>query len=263
MPNADVDRLIVYRSCPVSREQFVAFWAERHSDRHRIPSNHRSIASSQSDGEPALQSLFWYTEGMSNLDDLQSRFDRVKRAVDAVIEHDRQAVRAKPFVTANGKRAGILVDFWGDRSPDEVEDNIDWIVYNVWHLADHIRRTLKQIGKNPKLVDDTIENCRALKICADLAERDKHGPERKGGHWTGESLRYGHTQPSLKLTDGVVTMESNPNGSISPTVSKDNPVVYSREIVNAAGDAVGDAVEIADDAMTCWESLLTREGIQA
>jgi hypothetical protein len=63
----------------------------------------------------------------------------------------------------------------GLKAPEAVADDIaHWCVW-VWSMKDRMKAFAVSLGHEPSLVETVVDQDRNLQICADLANREKHG----------------------------------------------------------------------------------------
>src|SRR5688572_13012885 len=63
----------------------------------------------------------------------------------------------------------------GLKSPEAVADDIaHWCVW-VWSMKDRMKEFAVSLGRQASLVETVVNGDRDLQICADLANREKHG----------------------------------------------------------------------------------------
>ena len=63
----------------------------------------------------------------------------------------------------------------GIKSHTEAEDSAFNLLIWVWNAKDYLKRWAESNGKNTRLVEDAVTANTALAVCADLANRLKHG----------------------------------------------------------------------------------------
>ena len=179
-----------------------------------------------------------------DINEITSRLKRFHRTLDPLFK-----TSAEEFVS----------DFRGDMSDEAIHDQVISLIYSVYHLKDHIITWARGNGRSSETVERTVNSSRALRLCADLANQDKHG-RLKGKGRSKEYPQYGTVTRGLRPRDGKVVVERSANGRMLAQVSDRTPVIFSLEVVNSQGEVIGEAVEIAKQAMDDWRHLLSELG---
>ncbi len=143
--------------------------------------------------------------------------------------------------------------------PDERIQGAVWeFAERVWHLKDRLHQWVKATGDNTD-VEAFVKTSQRLLICADLANKKKHG----------RSENRSKLNPQL----GNVIFDTSKSGAIEFFYSgagKDKellvanpvPIRFTVELLIHDGTAsLGDAVEIIHQAFTEWLPLIQKLGI--
>ena len=62
----------------------------------------------------------------------------------------------------------------GIKSPEQLEDDILTLFVWLWSIKDYLKNTAKKNGKDPKRIENIINENKALKYVSDIANRAKH-----------------------------------------------------------------------------------------
>lgn len=163
---------------------------------------------------------------------------------------------------AGTTRSGALRSSDGP-TPAQLENAAVGILLNVAHVRDSARKHAKALGKDPDDVDRAISDSEALKIVIDLAERDKHGGDKRDGGLSGQNPRLGWLVRGVPLgvprpepvhiTVGPSGLVATPDGLLS--------IVLNGPITNSKGETVGYFKDVVQEALQAWEHLFQAWGI--
>jgi len=113
-------------------------------------------------------------------DELMGRVRRIYAAIDAVQEFDLAKVPSRVISTSQVQ--GVMQDFRGGMSEEEIANSAYALIHNIANLRDHLRRWAAKNGKDKGKVDATFAASLELRILQDLSNNDKHGPPRDDGN---------------------------------------------------------------------------------
>jgi hypothetical protein len=202
-------------------------------------------------------------------DDIADRIRRLYTAVGESVEHDLSTLR--PEVGREMQPEGEYVvyshDFGGGLTDEQLHNKVTSIILHVTHLRDHLRKWAKKHRKNPKAVDAVVNRSAALKIVIDLADREKHGGDRRDGGKSGRSprivdlcrpLRINQSAPEtgVEITLGPMAqldVHSIGGGSVSLAITAD--------VVDDRGSVIGKLDAVLENALRAWETLLSEWGL--
>lgn len=63
----------------------------------------------------------------------------------------------------------------GKQDMETLVNKISIILYNISSLKDHLKKKLVEVGGNPNLVEDEINNSLHLQVVMDIVNQEKHG----------------------------------------------------------------------------------------
>jgi hypothetical protein len=187
-------------------------------------------------------------------DELLSRLKRLHAAVGATNEFDLGKFGPKVSAT------GFYQDFTGGLAPEEIENLAHSAISHVAHLDNHLRRWAKANGKDLAIVRDEISKSGPLALLQDLANIEKHGPERGKGR-SDKSPKLVEVERVLRLETGTkagsgVFVTFHPTG---PTVRASSggtvSVVIDGRIVDQGGGTIADLHDTLSKAVEDLERL--------
>jgi len=142
--------------------------------------------------------------------------------------------------------------------PDErIYDRILEFAKAVWHLKDRLYQYAKA-SKQPVDVDHVAKQSSDLLVCADLANKKKHG----------RNENRSQLDPHL----GLVSFDTSKNGTIEMyydgamkdkelIVAKPVPIPYSVDILDQDDTIIGDARVVINRGFNDWLPLIRQLGI--
>lgn len=199
-------------------------------------------------------------------DSLAHRIKRIYAAIDALQELDLSKLPAR---MVRGPRViGIMQDFSGGLSPEDMANIAHTAIHNIANLQDHLRRWAAHNGRDKSRVDVAFNSSQPLKIIKDLSNNDKHGyPPRGRGH-SGVAPRALDIRRVMRLTTGaeagsrvVMTLGRVGVPKVSATKGGGARGIVTGEVVDKDGNAIGDLYDIEAKAVEAWEELLRDLGL--
>lgn len=190
---------------------------------------------------------------LSSVQQLQRLWSRIHRISKAVATNAGPGDRWS-CTFENGSTTQYV--FRGIKSLREFEDEVSSQLVWVWSLKDHIQAWAADRGINPELVEQAADSTWALRLCADLANREKHPRPRKSrsGVWP----RLGKVAFSAPQ-ESISRLIFGPD-SVEVEFKNQEEVKFIAPVLDNQGNEVGDALEIVSQAIKCWEDLILRLG---
>ena len=198
-------------------------------------------------------------------DDLISRVQRLYAAIGATEETDIS--KFMPKVINDGSRVGFYQDWSGGRSDAELANTAHILIYNIANLKDVLKKWAVRKGKDKTEVDNAFKSSQALKIIKDLSNNDRHGydPKKRGN--SGKSPRVDRITSIMRMTTkpqkgSFVSLTLNRQGVPQIAGSGTAEVIITGDILDRAGNKIGDLHETALEAVKIWESVLGDFGVK-
>lgn len=197
-----------------------------------------------------------------DFNDLNSRLERLSLALDKRYELD-----IKPQVNISRKVSGDIHEIgfsFGAMEETEMIERIFSVINNVASLKDHLKNKLESIGKDPKLVENMINNSKALSLILDLWNQDKHGYPLK------KTNRSKLNPQIVNVDQGLVISNSSNKASVSFTITEDSAsyassenaaIAISGEVVDGSGKFIISVENMFRQAITGLESFLKAQGL--
>jgi hypothetical protein len=198
------------------------------------------------------------------MDDIMLRISRIYAAIDAIEECDPKKMVAK--VIQNDVIIGVVQDFRGGLSDDQLSNQAHSVIHNIANLRDNLRRWAANNGHDKDRVDTLIENSIENRILQDLSNNDKHGyPPRGGGHSKKSPLLTKLTRVMRLQTQAkegsMIGMTIGTNGVPRFFGDGTAKAVVTGDVVDNEGEYVGDLYEIVTKAVEIWERQLSDWGL--
>ena len=141
---------------------------------------------------------------------------------------------------------------------EEVEDDISTLIVWIWCLKDHIEKQIKVMGRSVDVVRAFVRKQEAIQICADLANREKHGGSSLCP-WTNYDPRLDRLRFSVPQA-GIASITINATSSVID-VSRPELVRLARDVLADDGRVIGEAIAIAAEALSAWGRFCLEQGI--
>jgi hypothetical protein len=157
----------------------------------------------------------------------------------------------------DGETQRLVVE--GIRSPSEFGQRVGQLAEAAWALKDYIKLAAEDAGIKPKdyevAVNDAIQTCPSLGLCSDIANSLKHGKIDRTR--SGRRARLG--APKVVMPgESFASIAFIGNGVVKPTIAHPDRVTYSVPVVSDAGDVLGDAVTVIEEALAELERIRER-----
>ena len=198
-------------------------------------------------------------------DALISRVQRLYVAIGATEETDIS--KFMPKVINDGSRVGFYQDWSGGRSDAELANTAHMLIYNIANLKDLLKKWGVRNGKDKTKVDSAFKSSQALKIIKDLSNNDRHGydPKKRGN--SGKSPRVDRITSIMRMTTkpekgSFVSLTLNRQGVPQIAGSGTGKVIITGDILDGAGNKIGDLHETALEAVKIWQSVLGDFGVK-
>ena len=193
------------------------------------------------------------------IEDLRTPLERFERRVPLQPDRPGHYVMfdQRPRRLINGLRLGGLGSL--ALPDDRITDEMLELAKAVWHLRDHLHRFAKAAGRRVD-VRAHAEKSSEMLICADLANKKKHGA----------SENRSKLNPEL----GLVRFDTSRNGAVELfsdgatnekelIVSNTTPIPFVVELKLDGKASISDAVEVIIRAVQHWMPLINDLGILA
>lgn len=143
--------------------------------------------------------------------------------------------------------------------PDERIQGAVWeFAERVWHLKDRLHQWVKATGDNTD-VEAFAETSQKLLMCADLANKKKHGQTENRSKVNPD---VGNVNFDTSKSGPVEFFYSGAGKDKELLVTNPVPIRFTVELLIRDGTAsLGDAVEIIHQAFTDWLPLIQKLGI--
>ena len=192
--------------------------------------------------------------------EIERRLSRLYAAVGELEETDLSKFPVRAMSPSSSER---VHDFSGGRTDEGLENLAHSVIAGIANLGDHARTFAKLSGRDPKLVDGAIGQSESLRLLIDLANREKHGGDRRDGGESGQQPRLGLIVRGLELRPlgGVNVAVSFGEAGTVVTPAGHLAVVLNAQILNATGETIGYLRDLVKEGLRAWEGLFREWGI--
>ena len=145
----------------------------------------------------------------------------------------------------------------GLKSHAEAEDSAYNLLIWAWSAKDYLKKRAEALGRNGRAVEQAVNNDPDLAICADPANRLKHGSLDRGSR-SGLNPRFG--QVSFRAPQTAVGSLTFRAFEVEAQIEDPSQVDFLLPVLNNAGEEIGDAFVYAQTAILALERM--RDGIE-
>ena len=196
-----------------------------------------------------------------DFNDLNSRLKRLSVALGKRYELDiKSQVKIARKVTS-GKHA---VEFsFGTLDETEMIERIFNVINNIAGLKDHIKNKLRSKNKDPKLIENMINNSDVLKLIMDLWNQDKHGYPLTKKNRSKRNPKIININQGLTISRGKkASVSFSITANCASYASSENAaVVISGEVVDETGSFIISVENMFKQAITDIENFIKSQNL--
>ncbi|HUW20013.1 MAG TPA: hypothetical protein VMW16_11995 [Sedimentisphaerales bacterium] len=192
-------------------------------------------------------------------DAIVERIGRIYAAVGGLEEDDPAKLRANVIQTERIK--GLLQDFRGDLTDDDLCNYAHMAIDNIANLRDHLKGWAVHNGQNKARVDEAVNNSLGLQIVIDLADNDKHGYPPRNGGYSGKCPKLVKINRVMELRTrakegSTIGMTLGAGGVPKFFGDGTGKAIITGDVVDNNNKRIGELSEIIGQAVDAWERLL-------
>jgi hypothetical protein len=185
--------------------------------------------------------------------EIDKLFERLARHVNATKRHSGEGA-AWQLTLPNGEIH--TYGMFGVRTHAEAMDSAENLIMWIWASKDYLKKRANYVGKESRSIEEFVNQNFFLSVCADLANRLKHGgldKSRGKGPRSGMNPKLGEVSFTFPQTAiGSLVFSYNYTGV---NVSDPEKVEVKLPILAENGDHIGDAFDFAYQAIQALEHL--------
>lgn len=144
----------------------------------------------------------------------------------------------------------------GLKSHADAQDSAFNLLIWIWNAKDYLKERAKAVGKDPQSVEHTINADSTLQICADLANRIKHGGLRDSRSGLYPSLGQ-VSFSALQAAIGSLTFKAF---EVEVEIANPNQVEFALPVIDQSGKQIGDAFQYAEKGLAALERIKAQIG---
>lgn len=183
--------------------------------------------------------------------EIKSLFERIKR-LSSRLEKKEGTGHQWSYTFPDGLETTYLLK--NIRNLEEIEDDITNLFIWAWNLKDYLKELAKANGRSPQEIEEIVNSDRNLQICADIANRLKHGSLRKsrlGSYPKLDRLR-------IEIPHTALSSITYRGQQVELNISKTQAVLLSIAVLNNDGGEIGDGFTIFSAALSRWEKYFRK-----
>ncbi|MCP9932443.1 hypothetical protein KBZ08_00785 [Cyanobium sp. Candia 9D4] len=207
-----------------------------------------------------IESTFSRSKYSGRIEELRARTELLQRQVSTLSGGHFECTATLP----NGNLQ--VYHYHGIKDPGGFRDQVVSLVISVWSFKDHFIKALAKRGisrtRCRNLVFRVIRKSRALIICLDLANAEKHSGLDNDG-WSRMLPELGEVSFTIP-NQSIDKLVFGADRSVVTSVAIPEEVHYSIPVVDHTGSLVGDAIDLVMNGLSAWESFedtLRKSGI--
>ena len=153
------------------------------------------------------------------------------------------------YVFPNGVETTYIVN--GLKSQEEMEDDISNVFIWLWSFKDYLKSIAKQQKGDGQYIENLVNNDQKLSICADIANRLKHGSLNKSRSGKFPSLgNLSYTAPHGTVRQIIFHKRTN---AVEFNFQKHENIELKMAIYDSSGNELGQSLDYLSHAINFWE----------
>jgi len=153
------------------------------------------------------------------------------------------------YVFPNGVETTYIVN--GLKSQEEMEDDISNVFIWLWSFKDYLKSIAKQQKGDGQYIENLVNNDQKLSICADIANRLKHGSLNKSRSGKFPSLgNFSYTAPHGTVRQIIFHKRTN---AVEFNFQNHENIELKMAIYDSSGNELGQSLDYLSHAINFWE----------
>ncbi|HWZ65387.1 MAG TPA: hypothetical protein VNX65_01155 [Patescibacteria group bacterium] len=196
-----------------------------------------------------------------DFNDINIRLQRLYVTIGEQYDYSIEKHIKHEVVSLGGTRKQARITF-GNSSQVEILNKVFNVIHALAGLKDHLKTRMTQIGKNPKEVEDLINETQELSLVIDLDNQDKHGSPLTKTNRSGKQPRLANLQQALS-GDGPSTLSITFNGMTGQIASQDGPlkIVIIGDVMDGSDSKIMPLEQLLDKALKSLEDFISSNEI--
>jgi hypothetical protein len=154
------------------------------------------------------------------------------------------------YVFPNGVETTYIVN--GLKSQEEMEDDISNVFIWLWSFKDYLKSIAKQQKGDGQYIENLVNNDQKLSICADIANRLKHGSLNKSRSGKFPSLgNFSYTAPHGTVRQIIFHKRTN---AVEFNFQNHENIELKMAIYDSSGNELGQSLDYLSHAINFWEN---------
>ncbi|MEW6776443.1 MAG: hypothetical protein AB1405_09130 [Bdellovibrionota bacterium] len=196
--------------------------------------------------------------------DIASRIRRIYSAIDATEDDEISEITVTRTFTRTDNKISVEENFRGGLKDEELSNHIHSLIHNIANLHDHLCRWATSKGHDKSIVTQAAEACFELQVIRDLSNNDKHGYPSGRKTKSGRKPKLGELRRPLEISAGGTASPSTviklgTDGTLK--IQGNAKVIMTADILDFDNQRIGDLRKFALVAVSTWENLLARLGL--
>lgn len=144
----------------------------------------------------------------------------------------------------------------GVKPPEEFKDDIENNFVWLWSLKDRVKSFTKSKGISKEWIEKEINADQKLCICADIANRSKHGELDKKSR-SGKYPKLGNVK--YEIPQQAISSITVRGYEVVTDISDFKSITLEMPVLSENNECLGDAFEYLDYAIKWWENLIEKK----
>lgn len=158
------------------------------------------------------------------------------------------------YVFPNGIETIYIVN--GLKSKEEMEDEVANVFIWLWSFKDYLKSLAIEKNANGQYIEDLVNNDPKLSICADIANRLKHGSLNKSRSGKFASLgEFSYSAPHGTVRK--ITFHKTTN-AVEFDFQNHERIEFKMPIRDSSGNELGQSLDYLSHATSIWEKEFER-----
>mgnify|MGYP001189042920 CR=1 FL=1 len=191
--------------------------------------------------------------------DVQTRLEMIYASIGEQFTYGQAALETTHIeLKSEGKERSVSISFFNPNDKSKILNQINSIISNLANLKDCLKRKIGQQDRDPKIIEDEINDSPELQIILDLSNQAKHEyPLRR--------TRRSGKDPLIQNVGRVLSPSNKPDNirhqKNDGSAMMNMMVRMTADITDSKGNLLYHLNDLVEGALGAWEQIIKKYGI--